>query len=58
MMTGRNGDRLGRTDHGCGHDSPTPLTGFTRNLRRDVDASVTGMALTHSSGAAGATSTG
>ena len=51
MMTGRHGDRLEEWITTVEHDTLTPLAGFARNLRRDLDAVRNGLTLEHSSGA-------
>jgi transposase len=50
MMTGRHGDRLEEWITTVENDSLTPLAGFARNLRRDLDAIRNGLTLEHSSG--------
>ncbi|SIM58099.1 Transposase [Micromonospora cremea] len=50
MMTGRHGDRLDAWITTVEHDTLTPLAGFARNLRRDLDAVRNGLTLPHSSG--------
>jgi transposase len=50
MMTGRHGDRLEEWITTVEHDTLTPLAGFARNLRRDLDAVRNGLTLEHSSG--------
>jgi transposase len=50
MMTGRHGDRLEEWITAVEHDTLTPLAGFARNLRRDLDAVRNGLTLPHSSG--------
>lgn len=50
MMTGRHGDRLEEWITAVEHDTLTPLAGFARNLRRDLDAVRNGLTLEHSSG--------
>jgi transposase len=52
MITGRHGDRLDAWITAVEHDHTlTPLAGFARNLRRDLDAVRNGLTLPHSSGA-------
>jgi transposase len=51
MMTGRHGNRLEEWITTVEHDTLTPLAGFARNLRRDLDAVRNGLSLQHSSGA-------
>ena len=51
MMTGRHGDRLDAWITTVENDTLTPLAGFARNLRRDLDAVRNGLTLQHSSGA-------
>ncbi|MBB4962129.1 ISL3 family transposase [Micromonospora polyrhachis] len=50
MMTGRHGERLDAWITAVEHDTLTPLAGFARNLRRDLDAVRNGLTLPHSSG--------
>ena len=50
MMTSRHGDRLEEWISTVERDSLTPLAGFARNLRRDLDAVRNGLTLPHSSG--------
>jgi transposase len=50
MMTGRHGDRLENWIIAAENDTLTPLAGFARNLRRDVDAIRNSLTLEHSSG--------
>ena len=50
MMTSRHGERLDAWITAVEHDTLTPLAGFARNLRRDLDAVRNGLTLPHSSG--------
>ena len=51
MMTGRHVERLEQWITAVEQDTLTPLAGFARNLRRDLDAVRNGLTLPHSSGA-------
>ncbi|MGW3610178.1 transposase [Micromonospora sp. NPDC005163] len=50
MMTGRHGECLEQWITAVEHDTLTPLAGFARNLRRDLDAVRNGLTLPHNSG--------
>ena len=50
MMTGRHGERLEQWITAAETDTLTPLAGFARNLRRDIDAIRNGLTMPHSSG--------
>ena len=50
MMTGRHGDRLDAWITAAERDTLTPLAGFARHLRHDLDAVRYGLSLPYSSG--------
>jgi Transposase and inactivated derivatives len=51
MMTGRHGERLTEWMAAVDTDDLPHLHSFTRGIRRDLQAVINGLTLTHSSGA-------